>query len=461
MKTYELEATEDTVIETLTKDPISRNKDLFRFMDILNSIDFGCSLALDGEWGSGKTFFVKQAEKIFEAVNPLNGNDKLSAIRDIWRIHEDRTGNELESTLAVYYDAWLNDNDVDSVLSIVYEIIKQLGNNYEIKSELNKIETLGMVGSDIVNHFMGVDVKKYFDESKSVDYLDDIKKDKDILKKVSIFFDDILAERGNRLVVFIDELDRCKPDYAVRLLERIKHYFSNERVTYVFAVNSTQLQYTIKKYYGEGFDAVRYLDRFFDLRISMPKVDSEKYFNLIGFPNTSYIIDDVCRNVIAKYKFSMRETERYIRIVKMAVYNAIHNGKISGAGFSEEKGYAFIATYIAPILIGTRIADLDRYKLFIGGEDSSLLLNIVEEKVGRSFEQYMLGRNETFDKDEKEKTLVHIGEKLQKIYDAIFVETYRDGKYEEYIGDMSFSKESKGRLLDIINLFSNITVLED
>lgn len=193
----------------------------------------------------------------------------------------------------------------------------------------------------------------------------------------------------------------------------------------------------------------------------MPKIDLEKYYNLIGFPNTSYVIDDVCKNVINKYTFSMRETERYIRIVKMSVYNAIHNGKISGVGFSEEKGFAFIATYIAPILIGARIADLDKYKKFISGEDCSLLLTIVDEKVRREFEQYMLGRNETFDKDDKEKTLVHINDKLQEIYAAIFIESYKDGKYEKYIGNMSFSKESKGRLIDIINLFSNITVLED
>lgn len=461
MKTYELEATEEAVLDTIVKDPISRNKDLFRFIDILNSIDYGCSFALDGEWGSGKTFFVKQAKAVFEATNSLTNNEKYSAIKKMWKIHEDRTGNALESTLAVYYDAWLNDNDVDPILSIVYEILKQIGNNYEIKSEFNKIETLGTIGSDIVKHFTGIDVKKYFDEGKSVDYLKKIKNEKDIYQKVSTFFDYILIERGNRLVIFIDELDRCKPDYAVRLLERIKHYFSNEKVTYVFSVNSLQLQYTIKKYYGEGFDAVRYLDRFFDLHISMPKIDSEKYYNLIGFPNTSYVIDDVCKNVIDKYTFSMRETERYIRIVKMSVYNAIHNGKISGAGFSEEKGYAFIATYIAPILIGARIADLDKYKKFVSGEDCSLLLNIVEEKVGRAFEQYMLGRNETFDKDDKEKTLVHINDKLQDIYDAIFIESYKNGKYEKHIGDMSFSKESKGRLIDIINLFSNITVLED
>ncbi len=87
---------------------------------------------------------------------------------------------------------------------------------------------------------------------------------------MSEFFTEILCERGNRLVIFIDELDRCKPTYAIKLLEQIKHYMMDDRITFVFSVNLEQLQHTIKCYYGADFDASRYLDRFFDFRIDWP-----------------------------------------------------------------------------------------------------------------------------------------------------------------------------------------------
>ena len=49
-------------------------------------------------------------------------------------------------------------------------------------------------------------------------------------------------KKGNRLIIMVDELDRCKPSYAVKLLERIKHYFTNDRITFVFSVNTYELE---------------------------------------------------------------------------------------------------------------------------------------------------------------------------------------------------------------------------
>ena len=70
----------------------------------------------------------------------------------------------------------------------------------------------------------------------------EIEKAEDIKDSIRAFIDTLIQEKGNRLIIFIDELERCKPDYAIRLLERIKHYFDDERITFVFSVNLTQLQ---------------------------------------------------------------------------------------------------------------------------------------------------------------------------------------------------------------------------
>ena len=106
--------------------------------------------------------------------------------------------------------------------------------------------------------------------------LDSLKSKKELREKVNEFFNSLLPEKGNRLIIMVDELDRCKPSYAVKLLERIKHYFTNDRITFVFSVNTYELEKTIRKYYGDDFDAGRYLSRFFDLHISIPPVNMRK-----------------------------------------------------------------------------------------------------------------------------------------------------------------------------------------
>ena len=69
MKTFELQPTYENILATFEKDILGRNIDLLRFTELLNSIDSGCSIALDARWGAGKTFFVKQVKLVLDAFN--------------------------------------------------------------------------------------------------------------------------------------------------------------------------------------------------------------------------------------------------------------------------------------------------------------------------------------------------------------------------------------------------------
>ncbi|WVV48879.1 P-loop NTPase fold protein [Pseudomonas sp. NA13] len=64
--------------------------------------------------------------------------------------------------------------------------------------------------------------------------------------------------------IFIDELDRCRPTYAIELLERVKHFFELEDCRFIVASDSTQLAHSVRAVYGEKFYSERYLSRFFD-----------------------------------------------------------------------------------------------------------------------------------------------------------------------------------------------------
>jgi len=81
---------------------------------------------------------------------------------------------------------------------------------------------------------------------------------------------------GNqKMFFFVDELDRCKPTYAVELLEVVKHLFDVEGIIFVLSLDREQLGHSVRSAYGEGVDADGYLRRFIDLeyRIQKPTVD--------------------------------------------------------------------------------------------------------------------------------------------------------------------------------------------
>ena len=79
----------------------------------------------------------------------------------------------------------------------------------------------------------------------------------------------------------IDELDRCRPSYAVELLEIAKHLFSVDRIVFVLAVNRSELVHSIKALYGSEFDAQGYLGRFFDVDIRLPEPEREEFLEAL------------------------------------------------------------------------------------------------------------------------------------------------------------------------------------
>ena len=79
------------------------------------------------------------------------------------------------------------------------------------------------------------------------------------------------------IYIFIDELDRCRPTYAVLLLEAIKHIFGVSGFYFIVATNKTELSHSVKAIYGSEFDALTYLRRFFDQEYILPKPDNDKF----------------------------------------------------------------------------------------------------------------------------------------------------------------------------------------
>ncbi len=451
MESYELRDTDENIKETLLHDSISRNMYLYRFLDLLNTIDGSVSLAVNGRWGTGKTFFVKQAKLLLEAENTFFENRQYyNEVKNntSWKKHKAEIGQEFVPVLPIYYDAWMNDNATDPVLSIVYEIITQLDLKDEIKGKIEFKDIIKGVVIPFAEKTTGVNIERFLDSLDRKDYLEEISTQQLVHERVDEFISSVIKERGKRLVIFIDELDRCRPDYAVNLLERIKHYFSNENVTYVFSVNIDELQHTIRRFYGNGFSSTEYLDRFFDLTIDIPLINVDKYFNSICFA-TDDLAAEVCKIVVSKLDFSMRQAERFSKIVRIAIYN--NKFYKNNPTWAEEKAKFFMISNIAPLIIGLRMANADKYRDFINGKDGSFLCEVYEGENKDLADFFMVNKNESF--IEGNDNYVDFKERLTEIYQAIFNDMYTKD-YRKDIGQMTFVKGSKEWLLNVVNLFS-------
>lgn len=456
MKAYDLKPTSENLFDTYNRDVIGRNTDIFRFTEILDSVEDGCSIALDGNWGSGKTFFVKQVKMIMDAHNNFishSEDDKIDEIVAVRKHYYHDKIFDLQPQVCVYYDAWENDNDEDPVMSLVYAILSSVDTDFSFKDS-NFIKT----GASIMEVFSGRSWTQLIENLKSPSPLDVLKERKDVETMVGEFLNSLIPEKGNRLVIFVDELDRCKPSYAVRLLERIKHYFSHDNITFVFSVNINELQHTIRKHYGDDFNGTRYLDRFFDLKVTLPPPNLQSFFSSLNFNDSHYTYDIVCGAVIKAYHFELREIAKYLRLTKIAAYAPTHDNAYHFS-FSEGRALQFCLLYIIPIMIGLKTSDTKRYTEFIEGRDHTPLIEIANTLPIRMFDE-LLNRNETYDTLETNQTVVTVEDKLKSVYDALFATIYGGEIYSVKIGKMQFDTGTRDILLRTTGLLSRYTKLD-
>lgn len=452
IKSLELEPSRENLLNTLSKDLLDRNKDVWQFARFCAAQEGKCSIAIDAQWGAGKTFFIRHVQMLIDSFNKFTlavTPEEKEQIQYAFSkyMQTDNNENSFEPEVCIYYDAWLNDSDVDPILSLIYEIMKDSTQNYSLNASIDIPSTI----TKIVDFFTGKNFSQIVDSLKKKDYFSELKSTKDLQDLVTEFLDSLLCEKGYRLIIFVDELDRCKPDYAVKFLERIKHYFSNDRVTFVFSVNISELQHTVKHYYGEGFDACKYLDRFFDYRIELPTANMTKYYQEIGL-DESYTFEIICKSVINYCNFGLREIEKFYRMAKVAAYEPTHNKH--SLDYREAQNARHLSfCIIAPIAIGLRMMDTTLYNDFLNGEKPDLLYTIIgDSDINRGIFHTLLNNNETYDETVNDSQVrVLLKDKLTEMYQTLFCENGITEFNEIYIGGCAFNNRIKESVLRIIS----------
>lgn len=450
MKSLELQPTMENLIEAYKNDSIGRNEEVHKFIDLIQSIDENCSVALDGNWGSGKTFFVKQVEMIFNSFSSTcDDYNELSEIKNLY--NQKTKKNEVRKIIPLYYDAWINDNQEDPLLSLIYELVVATN---RVKIE-NKQEWENLF-CKYLSVKTGLDVKKLFENNNSEEIFRNVNREKEISDIISEILEKAINDNEERLLIIIDELDRCKPSYAVKLLEKIKHYLNHEKITFVFAINGKELQHTIKQEYGDGFNAHGYLDRFFDLRVNLSNINIDNYFKLIGFYE-SFVSDTFMKRLIVNYHFEMREIEKFIRYSKMAFNEINMNSRIAGP-FVDDRTTYFCIGFIVPLIIATKMYSIDLYYEFVLGRNSEPMTQNIVYQANDSFVSGLLLKSNELISDELFKT------KVISLYNVVFGGGIKDEDNSVNVGNLKINRRVITMIHKTVSLvasFSNFSYRDE
>ena len=175
----------------------------------------------------------------------------------------------------------------------------------------------------------------------------------------------------------------------------------------------SELQHTIKRHYGNDFNADKYLRRFFDFTIPFPPADMTKFYRTINFNNETarYYTASL---VMRKYNFSLREITRYLQYLKVAVPERYIT-------YGDHK-YSFYVEILTPFLIGLSIHDLKKYSDFINGKDMSSFVDIMLTGRPDYFCVILINPGkETFNKKHNaQKTFVSLEERFKPVYECLF-----------------------------------------
>ena len=363
-------------------DALNRKPSIEALTGFISTINGPFVLALDSPWGTGKTTFIK-----------------------MWQSYLDK-----QNFTSMYFNAWESDFSTDPMVAFVAEISslieglqKNKGSYKPHLAKARKIATalakravpaaIRVATAGILNlEDMREDAIGDAVAETVTDAIDLYTAEKNLMKQFHEALNSTIAtlkESGKHptLIIFVDEIDRCRPSYAIDLLERIKHLFNIENAIFVIALDKEQLSVSLKGIYGEGLNAKEYLRRFIDIEFNLPEVDAKafttnlvsrfgfkEYFDKRTHSELRYDHDNFVstfNELCAVYSLSLRAREHCFTRIALALNNTSENH--------------YLHPIPLAILTIIKAADEQLYRLFVFGEGgaSDILDSIDKTKAGK------------------------------------------------------------------------------
>jgi hypothetical protein len=364
----------------LCDDLLSSEKYINEFHSIVTNSNYSV-YALSGDWGSGKTCFIKMWQKILEKENKV----------------------------FVYIDAFKMDYETDPFIMLIkafkasFKQLKNIENNKleEWKNKAKKLFSLRNLGRLGLNIFLektiGIDtIKDFLNETFDSSFNN--------LTDENSLYDDLhssltdLIDGNSTLHIIIDELDRCRPDFALETLERIKHIFNVKNVKYILVYNEKIMKSIINKKYGNEIDAHRYLYKFIQKTYSLS--DTKRYLREwflkeVQEPKEKYISSgmpyilmnsyDTLIKIAENYELTLRDFQYFFSNLK---HHKIENEKLI---------VALICFELLKIINKMEFDNIVQYYIENNNFASNTPSRIVYYKLFKYFNEYKNEQNDFYD----------------------------------------------------------------
>lgn len=262
-------------------------------------MDF-CPMAIDGGWGTGKTEFC---HKLINLIKEQDARRQKAAGEDIAAqpaADGEQTSAQAATLLperaVIYLDAFASETVDDPLLCILAAIRDEFPDEETRKEIRQRVMSVMKMGWKVLLQALAAHLLKQDGEGIWTELTDAAQDGANDLidRTVDNLLDQYAHAQQNiealqetiakattqrPILFFIDELDRCRPDFALSILELVKHVFDIPGIKFIFVANLEQLKAAIRKRYGQDVDADVYLEKFINLSIILPPVHNRTSIN--------------------------------------------------------------------------------------------------------------------------------------------------------------------------------------
>ena len=332
---------------------LNRSEIATRLTHLIATQEPPLSISLNGQWGTGKTFFLLR-----------------------WREDLDRDGFK-----AIYFNAWDDDFCDDPLLAILGQL-EDAFKESTLKTLTQKVTETGikLLKKNIVSvleNKTGLTLDTGEDERNLLtEYLEQRATKDELRKQLARLSQEICNETKHPMVFIIDELDRCRPTFAVELLERVKHVFDIPNLVFVFGINREELRKSLSSIYGDINTDV-YLRRFFDLEFNLPEQDSQAFArHLMG----KFQLDEVFQSLseAARDRLHIEDYQNYVQVfpplwsaLGLSLRDIDYAIRLLAVLARNIPVRTFTEPYVLGILIAMKFKNPELYHAMISGEFST------------------------------------------------------------------------------------------
>jgi len=231
------------------------------------------TIGIYGEWGTGKTTLMKAIERNLQDESVYDNEQKI---------------------LSVWFNAWQYEREENPATLSLMKTVAYAMADHEKFGLVSKtiLKSLTIVGKDLLEqislHVLSkLDTNLDEELDKKIDYLNKLYKDSvyfDGLKEIRKQMHKLREVEGNdyRVVVFIDDLDRCTPRKALEVLESIKLFLDMEGIVFVIGLShNTVIQLITNAYKATGVKGEDYIKKIIQIPIKIPSWSQENIIDLI------------------------------------------------------------------------------------------------------------------------------------------------------------------------------------